>query len=459
MSIVKVEHVEILPINSPQDQTYSYKLGYPIVSFHIGSQSKFLDGKTLRLNGELVVLQNNGEAPSNNANRKTPGGGQVDVANTAPNNRVSIASCLQQLTLSTQDHQTLEVIRQYPRYLATAQTLTHSADDLNHNVAQQSATASRSLTCAQYVNVPVSFSMPLRCGMLSGGDPIPLGVNGTRGLQIQLELAPDFQVLGPWTDSEGNNCTNNVTPAGAFYQLRNLSLSYDLHVPDEAGVVKMSNASSGALSYNSVSHIYSVLNSSDQTVNLNLGTQRTLSVVHNTLPTSFINNPNQDGCSTPYLQSKTAVDTNDYPKYELRKVSFSRGGVLFPIDSAIQAQNDSGNAYTMPQTEKTINYMNAVKPYDGTNHTIISPNTQSGIRSSLTVSGKPKEEGTYVDQNPCFGLGVREDPYRVGVDFSKTNYAVRVESELPGDEPNSLFTYVLAANQLMYSPQGIQVMN
>ena len=458
MSIVKVEHVEILPINSPQDQTYSYKLGYPIVSFHIGSQSKFLDGKTLRLNGELVVLQNDGAAPSNNANRKTTGGGVVAVANPAPNNRVSVASCLQQLTLSTQDHQTLEVIRQYPRYLATAQTLTHSADDLNHNVAQQSATASRSLTCAQYVNVPVSFSMPLRCGMLSGGDPIPLGVNGSRGLQIQLELAPDFQVLGPWTNSEGENCDNNVTPAGAFYQLRNLSLSYDLHVPDEAGVVKMSNSSSGALSYNSVSHIYSVLNSSDQTVNLNLGTQRTLSVVHNTLPTSFINNPNQDGCSTPYLQSKTEVN-NDYPKYELRKVSFSRGGVLFPIDSAIQAQNDSDNAHTMPQTEKTINYMNAVKPYDETNHTIISPNTQSGIRSALTVAGKPKEQGTYVDQNPCFGLGVREDPYRVGVDFSKTNYAVRVESELPGDEPNSLFTYVLAANQLMYSPQGIQVMN
>ena len=93
MSIVKVEHVEILPINSPQDQTYSYKLGYPIVSFHIGSQSKFLDGKTLRLNGELVVLQNDGAAPSNNANRKTTGGGVVAVANTAPNNRVSVASC------------------------------------------------------------------------------------------------------------------------------------------------------------------------------------------------------------------------------------------------------------------------------------------------------------------------------------------------------------------------------
>ena len=52
MSIVKVEHVEILPINSPQDQTYSYKLGYPIVSFHIGSQSKFLDGKSLGFTGK-----------------------------------------------------------------------------------------------------------------------------------------------------------------------------------------------------------------------------------------------------------------------------------------------------------------------------------------------------------------------------------------------------------------------
>lgn len=444
MSIVKVEHVEILPINAPSDATYSFKKGFPIISFQIGSQAKFLDGKTLRLNGELRVLQADGSSIANNAG--TP-------KNATINNKIGVASCLSQITLSTQDHQTLEVIRQYPRYLASVQALTHSADDLNHNVAQQSATASRSLTCAMGVNVPVSFTMPLRCGMLSGGDPIPLGTNGTRGLQIQLELAPDAAVLGPWIKG-GDDSSYETNEKDAFYEISNLSLSYDLHVPDEAGVVKMSNATSGSLTYNSVSHIYSVLNSSDQTVNLNLGTMRTLSVIHNTIPTSFVNNPAQDSVSTPYL-----ANSNGTAQAMVEKVSFSRGGVLFPIDSVVDAVLSTVNPKTMPQSEKTINYMNAVKPYNATNHTLISPQTQSKIRNMHNVFNLPQHDGTYPDPVPCFGIGVREDPYRVGVDFSRTNYSVRVQSELDGASPNSLYTYVLAQNQLLYSPQGVKVMN
>ena len=55
-------------------------------------------------------------------------------------------------------------------------------------------------------------------------------------------------------------------------------MSYDLHIPEDANSL---NKKGDIMAYNAVSHIYSVVNSSDQTTNLNLGTQKTLSIIHN----------------------------------------------------------------------------------------------------------------------------------------------------------------------------------
>ncbi len=63
------------------------------------------------------------------------------------------------------------------------------------------------------------------------------------------------------------------------------------------------------------------------------------------------------------------------------------------------------------------------------------------------------------DNDEVFGIGISEDPYKVGVDFKNTNYGLRIVSELDGQSPNSIFSYVLAQNTLAYSPQGISVVS
>ena len=122
---------------------------------------------------------------------------------------------------------------------------------------------------------------------------------------VQLQLSPDANVLGGWVANDGTVKNDAGTGNGCFYQLRNLSLSYSLLVPDAKGQEMMSVPSSGSFTYNAISHLYSVLNSSDQTQNFNLGTGRTQSVFHNFLPSTHINNYNEDGFATPPLKNAT----------------------------------------------------------------------------------------------------------------------------------------------------------
>ena len=90
----------------------------------------------------------------------------------------------------------------------------------------------------------------------------------------------------------------------------------------------------------------------------------------------------------------------------------------------------------------------------------MSLNTQNQLPTDVNaLDGLDTSKFTQVENKPVFGIGVAEDPYKVGVDFKNTNYGIRIVSDLNGSSPNSVFTYVLAQNQLMYSPQGITVVS
>ena len=453
-NITQVERVEILPLNPPANNSYSFKEGFPIVQFLIPNQPKLLLGGSLRLNGDLRVnmpgsTESAPELPDNNQNK---GGGDA-ARNVCLSSRIGVASCLEQITLSSMTNQTLEIVRNYGRYLASAQPITHSQDDLDNNVQLEGLTASRQMNGAMMVNNETSFSLPLRTGLLSGGNPLPIGTNGLRGMIVQFQLSPDAQVLSGYKDNAGNSKNDAGTGNGCFYQLRNLSLSYNLLVPDAKGQETMSVPSTGSMTYNAISHLYSVINASDQTQNFNLGTGRTLSVFHNFLPSTHLNNYAQNGFSTPRLKNANAgvYDTD----VKIDRVSFLKGGVLFPIENEVQVEIPANE--DRPLSELTTNFINSIKPYNTMNHSLISPNTENGLNTQTDIDGDVQSAFVQADQDPVFGVGVAEDPYKVGVNFKGTNYGLRIKSNLNGQSPNSIFTYVLATNTLMYSPQGIAV--
>ena len=183
-TIVEIERAEINPLNPPTSG-YSFQQGFPIIQFMIPNQSKFLDGSSLRLNGTLRVNTNTSTEATpvlvDNGNNK----GLSASANACLSSRVGVASCLEQITLSSASgNQSLETIRSYGRYLASTQSITHSQEDFDTNLQIESLTASRKMNGALGVNNDVSFCIPLRTGLLSGGQPIPIGTNGVRGMML-----------------------------------------------------------------------------------------------------------------------------------------------------------------------------------------------------------------------------------------------------------------------------------
>ena len=117
----------------------------------------------------------------------------------------------------------------------------------------------------------------------------------------------------------------------------------------------------------------------------------------------------------------------------------------------------SGVDENRPKAELETNFLNSIKPYDKMNHSLMSLNTQNKLHTNLTIVGKDAYASTQADPEKVFGVGIRTDPYQVGVDYSQTNYGLRLKSGLDGNSPNSVFTYVMAQNVLQYSPQGITV--
>lgn len=465
MNIENIEKVEIFPANNPPNNAYSFRNGNPIIQFHIANANKLLMGNSVRINGIFRLNAGNSkESPvsavvlANNATLK---------AGIAPNrftinNRVGLHSCLQQVTLSNQNNQSLETIRNYNRYLASVIASTHSQDDLDSNLSMKSLNCSSSLVGACMLNNDVSFSLPILTGMLNSANPIPLGNNGIRGLVIQIELAPDSSVIH---NSDSAHATDATSNGGAFYQFRDLSLTYDLLVPDQSGQSKMAIPASGSFEYNSVNSLYSVVNTNDYSQSFNLGTSNTLSVIHNFLPTTHINNYLQDGFKTPGLRN---ISGGVYgADVAINEVNYTKGGVKFPLDYEIDSQGTDGQ--NLPNINIERNFINAIKPITQYNHSTKSLWTSINKPTKNDIQGNPcksnKQEGGLYQQdanvnNKLFGLGINFDPLsRVGVNFKNTPYGVRIKSDLDGNSPNSIYTYTLNKNILQYSPSGVVVSN
>tara|TARA_Y100000114_G_C11738234_1_gene317466 strand:- start:50 stop:1438 length:1389 start_codon:yes stop_codon:yes gene_type:complete len=454
-------NVEILPLNTPQSNQYSFDEGFQLIQFAISNQPKFLDTRTLRLNGVLSmeVKDATGDDVHVDNNRNM---GSTEDLNAALSNRIGVASVFDQITLSSgTTNQTLETIRSYGRYLASVLPLLHSQEDLDTVIQHDQLTASRKVNGALLVNTDVSFSVPLQTGLLSGGNVLPLSQNGLQGLNLEIRLQPPSQVASPYQVGGGAPKTVNN---GFDYKLKNISLSYDLITPDMEGRAKMTIPNSGSFKYNSLQHIYSVINSSDSTKTFNFNSQNTLSVLHNFLPLTHTNNVAFDGFSTGPLKNIDSTAGGQYTlPANIKRVSFLKSGVLSPINHEIDVE--VATTEQRPMSELLINFIESVKPYAQYNHALISPLTEIGLDTDVNLmSAEDNFANATVgagvqgpDKESVFGIGCSFDPYRVGQDYKSSSYGVRIVSDLDGKSAMGMYTYVLQENTLSYSPSGITV--
>ncbi len=455
MNIESIEKAEIFPLNNPSNNTYSFKQGHGTITFDVAAQAKLLRPSSLRLNGTLKVLTAANALPNNNGLKDN----NTNPVTIQLNDRIGVNSVIQNLAInSATTGQTIETVRNYGKMISTLLPSTHSSEDYQSNQSSVSLMTAVQKSSDNLVNNEIKFSIPFYAGVMNSGKALPLGTNGMRGLQFVIELASDQQVL---------KGADAATGLGASYQLQNVSLSYDLLVPDAAGQEKMMVAGNGAFEYNAYNSLYSVINASDNTQTFNLAASNVLSVFHNFLPTTHSNNYSHDGFANPPLTKGT-----DYGvRCILDKVNFSRGGLKLGLDYELSVQTQSQE--NRPPTQVELNALNAVRPFYALNHLINQPLIQGfGAKDLRLYSGRVQEltavdsvagggvdfAGDGVSRNFSIGLAL-DNVSQEGVSFKGVSYAVRVRSDLDGASPNAVFTYALVKNQLLYSPQGIQVVS
>ena len=459
MNFVEVEKMEVLPSNQPANNTYSFKKGNPIITLEIAPQSKFLKPSTLRINGKLTVRNSANQVVQNNnivINANGRGGAGTSPAaeiDVRLNSRIGINSVFQNVVVSSNaTNQTLESVRQYGRMCATILSGTNSQDDMISHLGVVGLNCGLDAACGNLVNNTVDFSAKLFCGIFQGGTSIPLGVNGVRGLTINLELASDQMVL---------DGADAPTETGAYYELSEVSLTADLLIPDAQGIQQMTVAGNGAFNYNSYNNLYSVINASDATQTYNLSQNNVLNVFHNFLPVSWANNYQEDSFSTGMLKN-----TDNAGNYNtdciLNKVAFSRGGLRLGLDYDLDVNTQSVEA--RPETGILVNGLNALKPL----YKMIKTLNQKQLIGYGGNDLKPYadadqpvqvlEESDLGQRNFLVGIAL-DNVSNVGMSFRGQAYATRIQSNLDGKSPNSVYTYVLSKNTLTYSPQGIMVMS
>jgi hypothetical protein len=456
LNIVDVEKMEVLPSNQPNNNTYSFKNGNPIITLEIASQNKLLRPSSLRINGKLTVKNSNGYIAQNNSIVQNTNGRGGDAGSPAGavdiklNPRVGVNSVIQNLVISSnQTNQSLESVRQYGRMCASILSGTHSQDDFMSHRSVVALNPALQTVGANLNNNTVDFSMRLYAGMFMGGNAIPLGVNGVRGLTLNIELASDQMVLA------GADAPSNT---GAFYELSDITLTADLLIPDAEGQQKLGVAGNGAFQYNSFNSLYSVINASDATQTYNLAQNNVLNVFHNFLPVSHANNYTQDSFTTDMLKNTDATGATYNADVQLNKVSFSRGGLKLGLDYDLDVQKQSAEG--RPETGVLINGLNALKPFYKLTKTLNSKQLigygGNDLKPYSATQVQQVSEADVGARNFLVGLAL-DNVSGVGMSFRGQAYATRIQSTLDGKSPNSVYTYVLAKNTLMYSPQGIMV--
>jgi len=448
--ITEQRYNEVQPINLPENGQYSFKGGSSLIQFQIPASPTLLLTKTLKLNGKLRLNRStstfsNPVFPNNNA-VKTGAAYGLRL-----NERVGVSGLFENITISAlgSGGQTLESLTKPGSLFSVTNPLQNNQANFDgYMCGKDPVLASREKQSATDCNTEVNFSIPLEVAILQAVETLPLGNNGLRGMEINLQLTADSNAL---ICSEADK--NDV-----FYSLHNLTCCYDLLHFDPDTQAELDRPKSGSFEFNSWNHQYNILNSNSSTLTLNLGTKNTLSVINSTIPASHVNNVEKDGYSTDRFKNQTGGVFNTTAK--LNKYIVGKSGRRMPVDFEVVTKTQAGQ--NRPEVER-IELLKESMNVEESARTLISVNTENGLKTKRDADGKEVASlkstvSVEAQDKPIFAIGQNEDSLtQVGRDFSDGTFTLLVESDLDGQSANAIHTYSLSKHKLVYSPQGISV--
>lgn len=441
-------YISIRPDNIPSDGKISFKNGFPVLSFTIQSQSGILDPRSIRINGNLQVFKDNAEPP-------TPVY-QADADNTkvTMDNRLGIYNVMDQLVIRhNKSKQICEHIRHYPRYMSTYLGLGSSSNDLIGHLGEtalimpdpdvffDSVVANKAGVLAP--EIVKSFSCHLPSGFLMSSNKINLMETSFGGIQIEIHLSPDSNALFNPT-----GVSTNITDA--HYRLTDLELTCEIaNIPADQ-VAQMSKETSGQLEFNTITSLYTSINSTNAQLQFALGLKQVQSVFLNFCPSKNINTLKENGMATTY-PSKSTGDLAF-----LKRVQWLRGGVKYPCEYDIVTNFDKDNNVAVVDPQVLKAFVDSVIPdYLVDRSSVSSENNYRGY-SLNTTSAK-----SYLETRgggALFGIGQKYSQFNTGQDFSRQQWGLSLESDLTDDSPQSVFIYVKARAVLAWNSNGVQLL-
>ena len=441
-------YISIRPDNIPSDGKISFKNGFPILSFTIQSQNGILDPKSIRIAGNLQVFKDNANPPTP-VNEEDARIDQVTM-----DNRLGIFNVMDQLIIRhNKSKQICEHIRHYPRYLSSYLGLGSSKQDLmghldesclimpDPDVFFRSVIANASgVTADQVVK---SFSAHLPCGFLMSQNPINLMDSSFGGIQIEIHLSPDSNAL-----FNRDGVTTNVPDA--HYRLTDLELTCEIADIPSDQVQAMSKETSGQYEFNTITSLYTSINSTNAQLQFALGLKQVQSVFLNFCPSSHINTLTANGNATTYPSK------SDGSLAHFKRVQWLRGGVKYPCEYDIVTNIDKdGNTVVVdPQVLKS--FVDSVIPEYMTDRSSVS--SQNNYRAyTLSSTGDDSYLETR-DGGALFGIGQKYSQFNTGQDFSREQWGLSLESDLTDDSPQSVFIYVKARAVLVWNANGVQLL-
>jgi hypothetical protein len=437
------QHLEIVPSNITSDGKLSYKNGQPTIQLLVGAQDRYIVPGSVRLVGEFTVKKNSTIIPL--------AGDDIRM-----NERLGVFSMIDTLSIFSQrSGQTIETINHHNRMMSSYLSVTQSQGDFachayetalrfpNYKAQQLGVITNTQAASASGGDSPNSFCIPLVSGLFLGQEPIPLSDSwGVGGLNIEIQLAPDQQVLFSATNAD-------TKIVDAFYELSNVRLICEVQTPDPNFTPQMTNT----FVYNSISSYYNTINSANAVLNFNLGLKSVLGAFMNVVPAGHINNFTRDGLATLEFTNK------DGSNAEIEQLVFTRAGQRSPLEYNIDTlQKTPGEADNQTADSQIVrNYMNAVMSFAKIQRTSVEPSVYRNIDYSTDDSYSGAK--TIINGGAAWGLGVAYDNISdQGVDFSNSPFGVQLQLKLTSDNPQSIFLFVHSRQTVVSAQGSIQVM-
>jgi len=437
-------YIEIRPSNIPADGKISFKNGFPVLSFTISAQNGLLDPSSIRIVGDLACFKDNLATP-------TP---VTDGDGLTMNNRLGIYSLFESLTIRSQKNKMIcENIRHYQKFLNTYLGLTSSKQDLmghlgtsclimpNAELFRKSVVESPNTDKAQ----TNSFSFHIPSGFMMSGNMLNLRPDAFGGIEIEFLLTPDANVFYA-TDGDATGLTE------CHYELSNLKLCCEVQDMDESAM--SGNQSEGVYEFNTITSIYTSINSTNAQIQYNLALRNVLSVFMTFMPVANINSLTADGQATTYPSGKGASKT---ALAFFKRIQFLKGGSKYPADFDF-VNNRVGEPNTLvPDPQIVKNFVEAVVGDYGMTRTSISP-LNANRDYTLATSTAQTSYSNIAEGGALTGIGVKYGLGGSGEDFSNEQFGVSIDSELDMDNPIGLYLFIKAKAQLVYNANGIQLL-